>query len=443
MRTHRTRAASRRDGAVLPRRPSGQTTGRTPKLAAIGRRWRAGRADQHARPPRWRARWSARWPAWWRELPLREIALAWLATRVATAAAYALAHYIDGQVRAAHPDGGTGTGVGTGGLTLTGPLGWDAGWYAGIAEHGYAGSGEQSLRFFPLLPLLVRAVTVLPGLGGHTGVRVTLVVLVNLTAFAFVAALAQLARREGFGPAAVSRVIWLASLAPPAFVLVMGYTEALWGLLAVGVFAGIRSRRWELAAVCGLFAGLCRPVGVLLVAPVALEAARGITAAATADRLRRAAAVAAPAVGLGGYLLWAGIAHGDALAPIRLQRQQSLHGSSSNPAAVLWEAARGAVHGEVGTALHVPWLLLVAVLLVVMVRTLPASYPLWAALTVAVLLTGSNLDSSERYAYGAFPFLFVAAALTRRDEVFRAVLTACAAMMVVYASLAFLGLYVP
>ncbi len=78
-----------------------------------------------------------------------------------------------------------------------------------------------------------------------------------------------------------------------------------------------------------------------------------------------------------------------------------------------------------------------------MIRTLPASYPAWAALTVAAVLTGSNLDSSERYAYGAFPFLLVAAAVTLRDEVFRIVLTACAAMMVVYASLAFLGLYVP
>ncbi len=412
---HRTLTASRREAAVLPERPSGHPPGRAPRLATIRRGWHG---------------WQG-----WHELPLRDVALAWLAARIVTGAAYALAHYVSGQLHGARPDGT--------GLTLTGLLGWDAGWYSGIAEHGYAGSGEQSLRFFPLLPLLVRAVTVLPGLGGHTGTGITLVVLVNLIAFAFVTALAWLARREGFDPVAVSRVIWLASLAPPAFVLVMGYTEALWGLLAVGVFAGIRTRRWELAAACGLFAGLCRPVGILLVAPAAFEAARGITAAGAADRLRRAVAVAAPAAGLGGYLLWTRVAYGDALAPIRTQRQESLHGSSSNPAEVIWKAARGISHGEVGTALHVPWLALVIVLLVVMVRTLPASYPVWAALTVAVVLTGSNLDSSERYAYGTFPFLFVAAAVTRRDEVFRTVLTACAAMMVVYASLAFLSLYVP
>ncbi|WP_346434321.1 mannosyltransferase family protein, partial [Candidatus Protofrankia californiensis] len=271
---HRTLTASRREAAVLPERPPG----RAPRLATIRHRWH-------------------RWHGWhgWHELPLREVALAWLAARIVTGAAYALAHYVSGQLDGARPASGTGMGSGSGadtgmGLTLTGLLGWDAGWYSGIAEHGYAGSGEQSLRFFPLLPLLVRAVTVLPGLGGHTGTGVALVVLVNLIAFAFVTALARLARHEGFDPAAVSRVIWLASLAPPAFVLVMGYTEALWGLLAVGVFAGIRTRRWELAAACGLFAGLCRPVGILLIAPVALEAARGITAAGATDRLRRAVA---------------------------------------------------------------------------------------------------------------------------------------------------------
>ncbi len=110
---------------------------------------------------------------------------------------------------------------------------------------------------------------------------------------------------------------------------------------------------------------------------------------------------------------------------------------------MLWTAARGITHGEVGTGLHVPWLALFALLLVMMARTLPASYTLWAAMTMAAVLTGSNLDSSERYAYGTFPFLFVATALTRRDDVWRLVLTVSAAMMVVYAALAFLGLYVP
>ncbi len=399
------------------------------------------RAALHAQPqPQPHPRQGTPSRRGWRTLPLRDIVLAWCAARAVTGAAYALAHYIAGQ---GGITGQLGAGQPATGrpFTLTGLLGWDAGWYAGIAEHGYAGAGGQGLRFFPLLPLLVRGVTLLPGLGGHTGI--TLLLLVNVIALVFVAALAWLARYEGFDAAATSRLVWLASLAPPAFVLVMGYTEALWGLLAVGVFAGLRTRRWELATACGLLAGLCRPVGILLVLPAAVETVRGLGTAAVAERLRRAAAAVAPAAGCALFGLWSWIAYADALLPLRVQRQQSLHGSSSNPAAVLWTAARGITHGEVGTGLHVPWLALFALLLVMMARTLPASYTLWAAITMAAVLTGSNLDSSERYAYGTFPFLFVAVALTRRDDVVRLVLTVSAAMMLVYATLAFLGLYVP
>ena len=59
------------------------------------------------------------------------------------------------------------------------------------------------------------------------------------------------------------KAVWLLAVAPPAFVLVMGYTEALAGLLAVIVFYGIRSGRWWLAAGAGLLSGLCRPPGAL------------------------------------------------------------------------------------------------------------------------------------------------------------------------------------
>ena len=55
-----------------------------------------------------------------------------------------------------------------------GLLGWDAGWYQAIARHGYAPLGHQALRFFPLLPLVARALAVVPGVSdgaGAAGVR--------------------------------------------------------------------------------------------------------------------------------------------------------------------------------------------------------------------------------------------------------------------------------
>ncbi|MCL9795120.1 hypothetical protein MXD58_012560, partial [Frankia sp. AgKG'84/4] len=143
-----------------------------------------------------------------------------------------------------------------------------------IAEVGYSGAGADSRRFFPLLPLMVRVLDHIPGADGHAGIMLLLVV--NVAALGFALVLVRLARLEGLDEAATYRLIWLAALAPPAFVLVMGYAEAFAGLLAVAVLLGARSRRWELAACAGLLSGLCRPLGVLLAVPVAVEAARGL-----------------------------------------------------------------------------------------------------------------------------------------------------------------------
>src|SRR5579863_8369562 len=49
-----------------------------------------------------------------------------------------------------------------------GLLGWDAGWYESIARHGYSGAGHSALRFFPLVPLLTRALAYVPGIGVGT-----------------------------------------------------------------------------------------------------------------------------------------------------------------------------------------------------------------------------------------------------------------------------------
>jgi hypothetical protein len=367
---------------------------------------------------------------------VREVAVAWVTARVVVAAALGLVHFLVGSVA----DSATTTGT-AGVLRHTGLLGWDAGWYQTIAEHGYAGAGAESRRFFPLLPLLVRGIAAAPGLGAHAGL--VLVALVNVLAFALGLLLVQLARVEGFDAATTRRVIWLSALAPPAFVLVMGYSEALAMLLAVAVFLGARTGRWELAALAGIGAGLCRPLGLLLVLPVAIEAARGLGAANGPNRLRRALAVVAPGIGAAGYLAWSAATYGDGLAPLTLQRDAARHGSTGDPLRVLWDAAQGTLHGQLGTGLHVPWLLLAVVGLVVMVRRLPASYPAWCAAVLVTVLTGSNLDSSERYLFAAFPFVFVAALVTGRRTVWPGVLALSATTMTVYATLAFTLSYVP
>ncbi len=130
-------------------------------------------------------------------------------------------------------------------------------------------------------------------------------------------------------------------------------------------------------------------------------------------------------------------------APLRVQLQNSHHGGLSDPFVTLFDDAKGVFHHHVGTALHVPWVLLALAMLIVCWRRLPAPYTLFAAAVLAVAVSGSNLDSFERYALSAFPLSIAAALLLKPSQIERAVLTLLAAGLAGYALLAFLNISVP
>src|SRR5439155_7117320 len=124
------------------------------------------------------------------------------------------------------------------------------------------------------------------------------VFVANVSALALGFALYGLVMQERGDSELARRAVWLVYLAPPAFVLVMGYAEATFMTFAALALVGLRSRRWWLAAVFGFLAGLTRPVGVLFAVPAAVEGWR------TRD-FEAAAPAAAPAAGLFAYLVWA------------------------------------------------------------------------------------------------------------------------------------------
>ena len=129
--------------------------------------------------------------------------------------------------------------------------------------------------------------------------------------------------------------------------------------------------------------------------------------------------------------------------PLRVQVESAHHGGLSDPFVTLAHDARGVFHHHVGTALHVPWVIVAVVLLVVCWRRLPAAYTVFAAAVLAVAVSGSNLDSFERYALSAFPLAMAAALICSRPLVERVVLTLLPAALAGYALLAFLNISVP
>jgi hypothetical protein len=147
---------------------------------------------------------------------------------------------------------------------------WDGEWYQRIAEHGYpqrlphgpVGAVDYNAwAFFPVFPLLVRAVMV-TGLPFWAAASV-----VNLVAGAAAALVIWrlFAAVPGHGRlAALAVAMWC--LLPPAPVLQVAYTEALAALLLASVLLLVVQRRYLWAVPVVLVLGLTRAV----VAPLVL-----------------------------------------------------------------------------------------------------------------------------------------------------------------------------
>ncbi len=134
---------------------------------------------------------------------------AWIVARLIVIAALAIAHAGAGTLRPNDP--------GALQRVREGLLSWDGGWYEAIASHGYVASGRESVRFFPLFPLLGRLVGQVPGIS--TGVA--LVVVANASALVAMAGLWILVRRDFGDTGLARRSVWLMALAPSAYSMVL------------------------------------------------------------------------------------------------------------------------------------------------------------------------------------------------------------------------------
>ena len=354
---------------------------------------------------------------------LRVAVAAWAEARLYVAAAYIITTAVVNRLEPA-PDFTP---------SSDGLLAWDGRWYEAIALSGYADIADPALRFFPLWPVLGRAASWLPGVGAG----VALVVLANALALAAGVVLHRLVVEETGDPGLARRAVRLLALAPPSFVLVLAYSEALYLTLAVSVFLLARRGRWWAAAAAGYLAGLTRPVGALL----ALPAAAHVWQSRSERRAGALVAAVAPIAGAATFLVWAQAALGDGTAP--LDRQRELRGEITEPVSRLVRGAWRGAHGDTGELLHFLAAVALVALAVVAARKLSRPMAFYAVPSVVLLLAAENLNSLERYALAAFPLVIAAAVVSRHRRLDRWIVGASGAGMVCLTTLAFHGVYVP
>jgi hypothetical protein len=142
---------------------------------------------------------------------------------------------------------------------------WDTGFYVSIVEEGYILHDVPlpNVAFFPLLPLLMQAVTPLVGDALVAGIVITNVAL-WLAAILFYCLVEM-----SWGPRVADRAVWYLLIFPTAFFGSTIYSESLFLLTAIGALYFARRGYWESAAMLGIAATLTRLVG-LIVAPMLL-----------------------------------------------------------------------------------------------------------------------------------------------------------------------------
>jgi hypothetical protein len=364
---------------------------------------------------------------------LGETWLPWLTARVITLFALGLARYEVSHFRITNSKAVL--------ESHDGLLGSDAGWYQTIAAHGYGGLPPSATRFFPLLPLLDRGLSEITSLT----VGIASLVITNAASLLLGVGIYALVRSEFQDTILARRAVWLIMLAPPAFVFAMGYSEALLVLLAVAFFVNIRRGNWWWAGLFGYLAGTARPIGCLLAVPAVIEVVRSWRADRWGGWPGKVTAIVSSVAGTMTYLAWVSTSYGGGLLqPLKIQQQEAHHGALTDPVSTMYHALADVVHGHhVGDALHVPWIGVAAILIVVAFWRLPVSYGAFASCVVVLALSGSNLDSFERYALSAFPLAMAGATLLRSPRVATVTYVLCGAAMALYAVLAFQGAYVP
>ena len=333
-----------------------------------------------------RSAWTALW---------RSRALVWVSGIVAGVAF--------NQSREAHlnfnPRGIT-SGLGPVWEVLAGPAArWDAAYYLTIATHGYGDLNSPTnhrLAFFPLYPLLVKALGVVMPV-------IVAGVLISIVALGFalygVHRLSTLESARGVeavrGRASETAglAVLLLAFSPMAVFFSADYTESLFMALAVAAFLCARNGRWMWAGIAGLLASATRSPGVVLLLPTlalylygpredrpADHAAGDTLASRLLPRYRVRPDVlwlALIPLGILAFFAWLELAGGHALSPLTTQHTAwERHGA--DPVVVIWEAIKQTIVAHHGNeVIQLSFLLAALIATVGVLRRLPLAYGLW------------------------------------------------------------------
>ena len=290
---------------------------------------------------------------------------------------------------------------------------WDGGWYLGIAHEGYPVSNLRRFAFFPLYPLVLRGLMLLP-----VPERLAASLLNGLLLMLAMACLRRLYPGR-------DHALLLVAFLPFSFFFGAVYTESLFVFLAAAALLAVQEDKGFAAAAFGALAALARVNGIVA----------SVFALSCAGPRRRRTAVLAAAGPLAGLALWMLRLSGKTGDPLRFLHAQASFGraSSFEPALLLDRLVETVSHGSALGLWEVGSLLAVLTGAAGLLWRRRWAESLFSAAVILMPLYTHSTTSLNRYALAAFPALvFLGERVSPR--VLPILLGAEAALLVLWAS---------
>jgi hypothetical protein len=315
---------------------------------------------------------------------------------------------------------------------------WDSGWYFDIARRGYywSPSGQSSLAFFPLYPLLMR-VLAWPFGGGDRALWVSGIVLACVCLLAGLAVLHRLAERLLGGRDAARRSVLYVAVFPFAYFFTQVYAESLFLLTSVAAVAAALASRWPLAGVMGALAVLTRPNGILLGAPLLLLALGGRPR--LGELARRLLALAPLPLAFLGFCAFALRLSGDPLGWLHAQSQWGYsvgHAPSVELMRLLDGIERAGLYSYFFSDPLAAYYFLHGMVALVFVALTPSVFRrfglalgAYVAVSLYVPLSGNALEGIGRYAATLFPVFLLLGGVVRSQRMHEALLVSGALLL--------------
>lgn len=293
---------------------------------------------------------------------------------------------------------------------------WDAGWYRGLAENGYKFTPDQpsNAAFFPLYPMLIRAVHAI--VGSHRevwwfvcGILVSNVALATALVYLFL-----LVRLE-FDQATARRAVLYLLIFPTTLFLSAVYSESVFLAFIIGSFYHARKREWWLAGILSCAATLSRPPGVMIFVGFFVEYLIQCEFNWRKVRVDAFALALAP-LGLAGFLSYLHYAQGSAAAAVQAQFTWGLKVQNQ------WHTLAPFFHQGLevrGTIVDLGFTFAFVALVIATALRLRASYAAYSVAYLFFITMWGSLESIPRYVLGLFPALILLAYMGKNDAFHR------------------------